>query len=135
MCDVMELGGERGTSSLPTGKHVYANLYNIEPKLLEDENLLVSTVVRTLREEGLEPIDVKSWSFGGKKGGVSIIVLLEGAHMVIHTWVEYRYATLDILVTGDVDPRKIFEKIVTVLRPKSYKVGLAFRGLAHTKGD
>lgn len=126
---------ELQTSSPPIGKHVYANLYDIEPKLLEDEELLVSAVVRALKEEGLEPVDVKSWSFGGKKGGVSVIVLLEGAHMVIHTWVEYRYATLDILVTGDANPEKIFEKMVAVLRPRSYKVGFAYRGLTGTKGN
>jgi S-adenosylmethionine decarboxylase len=127
----MGLDIEKQTSSLPIGKHVYVNLYDIEPRLLENEGLLVSTVVQALKDEGLEPLDVKSWSFGGKKGGVSVIVLLEGAHLVIHTWVEYRYATLDILVTGDIDPRRIFEKVAATLRPKSYKVGYAYRGLAN----
>lgn len=119
---------ENPSGYLPVGKHLYANLYDADPKLLADENSLVSSVVEALRQEGINPVDVKSWSFGGKKGGVSIIAVLEGAHLVIHTWIEYRYATLDVLITGDHDPAKIFEKILAVLRPRSYKVGFTYRG-------
>lgn len=95
---------------------------------MADEDSLVSSIIGALRQEGINPVDVKSWSFGGKKGGVSVIAILEGAHVVIHTWVEYRYATLDVLVTGDHDPVKVFERVRDALKPKSYKVGFTYRG-------
>lgn len=114
----------------PVGKHIYANLYDVDPKLLADEASLVSTILEALRSEGIAPTDVRSWSFGGEKGGVSVIVVLEGAHVVAHTWVEYRYATLDILVTGDRDPSRIFERILAALRPRSYRAGFTYRGEA-----
>ncbi len=112
----------------PARRHLYANLYGIDPRLLADEERLVGAILEALRREGVEPVDLKSWSFGGKKGGVSVIAVLEGAHMVIHTWVEYGYATVDILVTVDRDPSRIFERIVTALNPRSYRVGLTYRG-------
>lgn len=121
--------GATGSSGhAPVGRHLYANLYDADPRLLADEGNLVGSILEALRQEGITPVDVKSWSFGGKKGGVSVIAVLEGAHVVIHTWVEYRYATLDVLVTGDHDPVRIFERIREVLKPKSYKVGFTYRG-------
>jgi S-adenosylmethionine decarboxylase len=116
-------------SSPPIGKHVYANLYDLDPGLLADERKLVELVVSAAREGGVEVVEVKSWSFGGKKGGVSVIAILLGAHIVIHTWLEYKYATLDILVTGDVDPTKLFERIASALKPRSYRFGFTYRGL------
>jgi len=116
-------------SSPPIGKHVYANLYDLDPGVLADERKLVELVVSAAREGGVEVVEVKSWSFGGKKGGVSVIAILLGAHIVIHTWLEYKYATLDILVTGDVDPTKLFERIASALKPRSYRFGFTYRGL------
>lgn len=121
------------SSYLPIGKHLYANLYDADPILLGDEEKLVEAVAGALREEGIGVVEIKSWSFGGKKGGVSVIAVLEGAHIVIHTWIEYRYATLDVLVTGEHDPDKIFEKIASLLKPRSYKVGFTFRGGARSE--
>lgn len=115
-------------STPPVGKHVYANLYDVDPAVLADEKKLVELVVGAAREGGVEVVEVRSWSFGGKKGGVSVIAILAGAHIVIHTWVEYRYATLDILVTGDVDPTKLFERIASALKPRSYRFGFTYRG-------
>ncbi|MCS7099457.1 MAG: adenosylmethionine decarboxylase [Sulfolobales archaeon] len=112
----------------PISKHLYANLYDVDYRSISDETSLAETIGRVLREEGVEPVEVKSWSFGGRKGGVSVIVVLEGAHVIIHTWVEYRYATLDVLVTGDRDPERVFRKLLEVLKPRSYKVGYTHRG-------
>ena len=115
-------------SASPIGKHVYANLYDVDPEVLADEGRLVELIVGAVREEGAEVVEVKSWSFGGRKGGVSVIAILVGAHVVIHTWVEYRYVTLDILVTGDVNPTKLFERISSALKPRSYRFGFTYRG-------
>jgi S-adenosylmethionine decarboxylase len=115
-------------STPPIGKHVYANLYDVDPKVLADEGRLAELVAEAAREVGLDVVEIKSWSFGGRKGGVSVIAVLAGAHMVMHTWVEYRYATLDILVTGDADPTKLFEKVVSALKPRSYRFGFTYRG-------
>ncbi len=112
----------------PACKHLYANLYDVDPRLLADERGLVGAILEALESEGLKPVDVKSWSFGGKKGGVSVIVILEGAHTVVHTWVEYRYATVDILVAGDRDPSRIFERILDSLKPRTYRAGFTYRG-------
>ncbi|MEM2413737.1 MAG: S-adenosylmethionine decarboxylase, partial [Sulfolobales archaeon] len=69
------MGGS--SAYLPVGRHLYANLYDADPSLLGDERILVDSVLEALKQEGINVVDVKSWSFGGKKGGVSVIAVLE----------------------------------------------------------
>jgi len=52
-------------------------------------------------------VEMKSWKFGGKKGGVSVIALVEESHIAVHTWLEYNYATVDVYTCGEhSDPRR-----------------------------
>ncbi len=110
------------------GKHVYANLYGVDPKILSDEKLLKEMVIEAAKLANMTLIEVKSWSIGGKKGGVSVIALVTESHIAIHTWVEYRYATVDIYTCGErSDPWKAFNYVVSVLKPKYYVVNYADR--------
>jgi S-adenosylmethionine decarboxylase len=73
-------------------------------------------------------VEMKSWKFGGKKGGVSVIALVEESHIAVHTWLEYNYATVDVYTCGEhSDPQKAFDLIVSVLRPERYQMFYADR--------
>ena len=110
------------------GRHVFANLYDVDPKILDDEELLRATCVKAAEVASMNILEVKSWKVGGKKGGVSVIILVVESHIALHTWVEYRYATLDIYTCGEQsDPWKAFDYILGVLKPKKYKVWYADR--------
>lgn len=110
------------------GKHVYANLYDPDPASISNEEFLRRIVVEAAEKANMHLVEVKSWSFGGRKGGVSVIALITESHISIHTWVEYSYATVDVYTCGDhSDPWKAMEYIIEKLKPKRYSVGYANR--------
>jgi len=100
------------------GKHVYANLYDCDPWVIDDEERLVGIVKRTAEITNSKLIQVLSWRFGGEKGGVSAIALINESHIAIHTWKAYNYATVDIYTCGThTDPEKGLEYIISQLKP------------------
>ena len=110
------------------GKHIYANLYGIERSKLENEELIRNVVLKAVEAAKATLIELKSWKIGGKKGGVSVIALVDESHIALHTWVEYSYATVDIYTCGaHTNPWAAFDIILTALSPKRYKVGYADR--------
>lgn len=110
------------------GKHVYANLYSPDSELISKEEFLRNLVAEAARIANMNLVEVKSWSFGGKKGGVSVIALVTESHIAVHTWIEYSYATVDIYTCGDhSDPWRAMEHIIEKLRPKRYSIGFANR--------
>lgn len=110
------------------GKHVYANLYGIDKNIASNEELLRNIVIEAVKISGANLYEIKSWSFGGKKGGVSVIALITESHVAIHTWIEYSYATVDVYTCGEhTNPWKAFEYIKDALKTKSYTVNYADR--------
>lgn len=103
------------------GKHVYGNLYDCDPAILSDEDFLRELVVEAARISKCNLYEVKSWKFNGEKGGVSVIALVTESHIAVHTWIEYKYATVDVYTCGDrSDPEAAFDFIVSQLRPREY---------------
>ncbi|PUA33632.1 MAG: adenosylmethionine decarboxylase [Zestosphaera tikiterensis] len=110
------------------GKHYYANLYDIDVKAASDEEGLRKAVLEAVDRAKMHLVEIKSWKFGGKKGGVSVIALVEESHIAVHTWLEYRYATVDVYTCGEQsDPLKGIEVIIEFLKPKNYKLMYADR--------
>ena len=110
------------------GKHVFGNLYGIPREVARDEKLLYEVVRKAVDIANMKLVEMKSWSFGGKKGGVSVIALVEESHIAVHTWLEYNYATVDVYTCGEhSDPMKAFEYIVSQLKPKRYQMFYADR--------
>jgi len=110
------------------GKHVYGNLYDIPPDIASNEELLRNAVIEAAKLANMTLVEVKSWKFGGLKGGVSVIALVQESHIAVHTWNEYRYATVDVYTCGEKsDPWKAFEYLANVLKPKFYTVNYADR--------
>lgn len=115
------------------GKHVYGNLYDCNPELLSNESFLRNIAVEAAKIANMTVWDVKSWKFGGDKGGVSVIVLVIESHVAIHTWTEYCYATLDVYTCGEKsDPDKAFDYIALKLEPKFVKKYYADRSSMNT---
>lgn len=110
------------------GKHVYGNLYDIPREIAGDEEYLKKVVLKAVELANMTLVDIKSYSFGGIKGGVSVIALVMESHIAVHTWIEYSYATVDVYTCGDKsDPWKAFEYIVEKLKPRVYTVNYADR--------
>lgn len=111
------------------GKHVYGNLYGLDKEITGNREFLERTMIEAAKRTGAKIVDVKAWDFTGKKkGGVSVIILVEESHLALHTWEEYGYATLDIYTCGDhTDPLKGFYYVVDALRPKRYNAHYVIR--------
>lgn len=110
------------------GKHVYGNLYDVDLTVAGDEEKLKKIVEEAAELGKMKLWDLKSWSFGGGKGGVSVIALVVESHIAVHTWIEYGYATVDVYTCGEQsDPFKAFEHIIKTLKPRFYTFNYADR--------
>jgi S-adenosylmethionine decarboxylase len=115
------------------GKHVYGNLYGCDKKVLSDVSLLRRLVSEAAELAKMTLIEVKSWKFGGAKGGVSVIALVMESHIAIHTWPNYRYATVDVFTCGErSDPDGAFEHICNALTPTKVIKHFADRSAVNT---
>jgi S-adenosylmethionine decarboxylase len=104
------------------GKHVFGNLYDIDDSILSDKEFLEGLVREAVKIARMSLVEVKAWSFGGVKGGVSVIALIEESHIALHTWREYKYATLDVYTCGvESEPKLAFDYVVSKLSPKRYQ--------------
>ncbi|MGC8586601.1 MAG: adenosylmethionine decarboxylase [Candidatus Micrarchaeia archaeon] len=114
------------------GKHIYANMDQIDERYLGNMDLLTKLVNESARIGRLHIVEMSVKKFAplnGYDGGVSIIAILEESHIALHTWPESNYATLDIYTCGaSSDPEAAFNYIVQKLKPKDIKVFRADRG-------
>ncbi len=122
------------------GKHVFGNLYDIDEKILKDIKMIRDTVIEAARIGNLHIIEIMEKQFNVQNspdlGGVSMIALIEESHISLHTWPESRYATVDIYSCGGgSNPGLAFDYIVSVMKPKSYKVFTADRGTQNGQED
>lgn len=110
------------------GRHVYGNLKGCRnEEALRNPALIESMLRRAGEEGGMTILDVKSWKIGE---GVSAVAIVLESHITIHTWPEYRFATVDVYSCGaHTDPYKAFEYIVKVLDPEDVSIGSADRSL------
>lgn len=119
-------GGDAGRRA--GGRHVFGNLYDVDVAVASDEIAMRRAVEDAARAGGMEILELRSWAFGGRKGGVSVIAILRESHIAVHTWIEYRYATVDVYTGSEkADPWRAFEHLTKVLKPRYYTVSYADR--------
>ncbi len=110
------------------GKHVFGNLYGCPESILKDQKYLRQAVLDAVTLSKMTLVSLRSWKFGGEKGGVSVIALIKESHVALHTWKQYRYATVDIYTCGEEsEPEKGFELLVHRLRPEKFVKHIADR--------
>ena len=110
------------------GKHVFGNLYGLDPAVLKDRSFLESVVRKAVRKAKMHLVEIKSWDLGGRKGGISVIALIAESHVVLHTWNEYDYATLDIYTCGAASsPEIAFRYVAAKLKPRKQQMFFADR--------
>jgi len=121
---IKEIGGKNEKYKV-YGKHVYGSLYGCDPKLLSDPEYLEKTVVNAAKVGNMTLLDVKVWHISP---GASVIGIILESHITIHTWPEYRFATVDVYSCGPhTDPLKAFNYIVKSLKAERYELEVADR--------
>ncbi len=109
------------------GRHVYGNLYECDANILRDEEKLREIVIEAAKIGNMTLLDVKSWKIGE---GVSVVAIVLESHITIHTWPEYRFATVDVYSCGKhTDPDNAFNYIVKALGARRIERGVTSRNL------
>lgn len=102
------------------GRHVYGELYDCDPRLLGDEVYLVKVIEKAAEVGEFTLLDVKAWKISP---GVSVIGIVLESHISIHTWPEYKFASVDVYTCGlKGDPFKAFEYITKALKAGNYSM-------------
>ncbi|AOL17636.1 S-adenosylmethionine decarboxylase proenzyme [Sulfolobus sp. A20] len=118
----------RGVSiSFPkvVGKQVYGSLYECDEDILKDNKKIEEIIKGAAREGNMNVLDIKSWKIGE---GASIVAIILESHITVHTWPEYKFATVDVYSCGaHTDPYRAFMYIVEKLGAKRYTINEADR--------
>ena len=85
------------------GKHVYANMYGIDEKLIGDLDRLTRIVIKSAQVGNMHILELmtrKFNSYNGIDGGVSVIALIEESHIALHDTEETVRKKVNKMFTG-----------------------------------
>jgi S-adenosylmethionine decarboxylase len=114
-----------------SGCHLLAEMYGIEREVLLDEKALVCVYESILLESNFTILGRISHAFTTHGNGITVVFLLSESHATIHTYPEWRSASLDIFSCGSADPRVAFRRLVERLDPGHVVVSVVGRYFAH----
>ena len=81
------------------GRHILAEIYDCDPNILNDRELIEEILVKAALEAGAEVREVAFHKFSPQ--GVSGVVVISESHLAIHTWPELGYAAGDVFTCGE----------------------------------
>lgn len=81
------------------GRHILAEIYDCDPEILNDRNMIEKIMVESALEAGAEVREVAFHKFSPQ--GVSGVVVISESHLTIHTWPELGYAAVDVFTCGE----------------------------------
>ncbi|RMI02826.1 MAG: S-adenosylmethionine decarboxylase proenzyme [Calditrichaeota bacterium] len=115
------------------GRHILAEFYGCDPKILNDAQLIEIYMKRAALECGATIISSTFQTFNPH--GVSGVIVIAESHLAIHTWPEYQYAAVDVFTCGEtVDPRIANEALREYLKAKTVKEIEVKRGELDVEG-
>lgn len=81
------------------GRHILAEIYDCDPNILNDREMIEEILVKAALEAGAEVREVAFHKFSPH--GVSGVVVISESHLAIHTWPELGYAAVDVFTCGE----------------------------------
>ncbi|WP_019815493.1 adenosylmethionine decarboxylase [Saccharomonospora saliphila] len=110
-----------------SGKHVLAELDDIEPDLLDDETFLRSTLASTLTDAGATVCEVIAHRF--EPQGVTVLAMLAESHASVHTYPEIGAVFVDVFTCGErADPERAVRLLADALGTRSVSMSTVQRG-------
>jgi S-adenosylmethionine decarboxylase proenzyme len=105
------------------GIHILAEYSKCDYSLINDVAYIEKIMLESASLSGASVVSSSFHRFSPH--GVSGVVVIKESHMAIHTWPEYRFASVDIFTCGDtVDPWKAYEHLKKSLGAEN---GTAFK--------
>ncbi len=113
------------------GIHIMLDLYGVEPEKLDDAIFLNKLISKAVTQSGLKSFGTLYHKFIPM--GFTSITLLEASHISIHTWPEYKHATIDIFACDKWEKAlKAADIIIEGLKPKKLKKVVKSRGYIYS---
>jgi S-adenosylmethionine decarboxylase proenzyme len=116
------------------GTHVVAEFYNCDVEKIKDVMKVEEAMIEAAKITNATIVDVIFHSFNPY--GVSGVVVIAESHLAIHTWPEYKFASVDIYTCGDiVKPWKAYEFLEKAFSAQNISVMEMKRGIMRTKDN
>ena len=113
----------------PFGKHILAEYFECECTYLDSEAAIRNLMLEAASRSGATIVGNIFHHFSPQ--GVSGVVVIAESHLAIHTWPEFRYASVDLFTCGTrVDPWIGFEYLKEKLQSKKWMSKEITRGTA-----
>ncbi|CEP78875.1 MAG: adenosylmethionine decarboxylase [Defluviitoga tunisiensis] len=115
------------------GRHLIAELYDCDEEILNNVTEIEYQMTKAAIECGATIVTSTFHRF--LPHGVSGAIIISESHLAIHTWPEYKYASLDIYTCGDsVDPWVAFNYLKDAFKSGRQEVIENKRGMFETIG-
>lgn len=113
----------------PCCRHIIAELYQCNPKILNDLPGIEKILVDAALVSGAEILEVAFHQY--TPSGVSGVVIIPESHLAIHTFPAHGYASLDVFTCGNrVNPNEAYHYITNRLQANCSLVKELQRGFA-----
>ena len=99
------------------GTHVLLELFQCEPKKLEDRDYVAKVLVKAAKKAKAKIVDTFFHQFNPT--GVSGIVVIEESHFTVHTWPEHGFVAIDFFFCSE---KVDIQEAVNVIR-QSFEPG------------
>ena len=111
----------------PFGKHILAEYFECECTYLDSEQAIRELMLEAASASGATIVGNIFHHFSPQ--GVTGVVVIAESHLAIHTWPEYRYASVDLFTCGShLNPWVGFEYIKERLQSRKWLSKEIIRG-------
>jgi S-adenosylmethionine decarboxylase proenzyme len=111
----------------PFGKHILAEYFECECTYLDSEQTIRGLMLEAASMSGATIVGNIFHHFNPQ--GVTGVVVIAESHLAIHTWPEFRYASVDLFTCGThLDPWAGFEYLKERLRSRKWVSKEIIRG-------
>jgi S-adenosylmethionine decarboxylase proenzyme len=127
---------ERSLSMMvsPFGKHILAEYFECESSFLDSEPAIRELMLEAASRSGATIVGNIFHHFSPQ--GVTGVVVIAESHLAIHTWPEFRYASVDLFTCGThLNPWIGFEYLREKLRSRKWVSKEIIRGTMEEQRD
>jgi len=110
------------------GKHILVEYFNCDKDKVNDPTFIEESMTEAAKLAGATVVNSTSHHFS--PWGVSCVVVIQESHLSIHTWPEYKFASVDLYTCGDtVDPWIAFNFLAKSFASSNFSAVELKRGL------
>lgn len=122
--------------TIPFGLHVMLELYDCDPQILSDDNLVFTVLDKLPDKIGMNKLitpQVVHTPGNNKRdpGGWSGFVIIQESHISIHTFVKRRFVTADVYSCKEFDPYIAIDYFKKMFKTDDIEYGIEQRGIKY----